>query len=231
MLQTTILSLLAVANALSYYDDATIQREVEKYRMLTPYIDITYTMGVQDARKEGSMHLEFELFFDKAPKTALNFAKLIEGYREGDAVLGYKGTKFHRIIHTFVIQGGDFTKGNGTGGRSIYEDMPQFEDENFDYKHEPGVLSMANSGKDTNGSQFFITMGKWEHLDGKHVVFGKLKEKYYNDLVRDINAVVSSITENAPLFDVVIVDCGFIEPKENQVQYSQTHDSKLDAPL
>jgi len=218
MVQSIMLSILAVATALSYNDDKAIKEEVERYKKLTPYMTINYTMGIPDKRKDGTMYLEFELFFDKVPKTALNFAKLLEGYRENGAPVGYKGTKFHRIIHEFVIQGGDFTKGNGTGGRSIYEGMPMFKDENFEYRHEPGVLSMANSGRNTNGSQFFITMGKWEHLDGKHVVFGKLKEKYYDGLVRNINAVMSNQADNTPLFEVRISECGFKGPEDAKPQ-------------
>ncbi|MFN9548505.1 MAG: peptidylprolyl isomerase [Cyanobacteriota bacterium] len=153
--------------------------------------------------------LIFELFADVVPKTAENFRALCTGEKglgHSGKPLSYKGSAFHRIIPDFMCQGGDFTAGNGTGGESIYG--KKFEDENFQLQHtKAGLLSMANAGPNTNGSQFFITTAVTPWLDGKHVVFGQLREG--TEVLQAIEARGSR--SGKPSATVVIEDCGVVD--------------------
>ena len=139
------------------------------------------------------------------PKTAENFRQLCTGeFRKAGKPVGYKGCSFHRVIKGFMLQGGDFVRGDGTGFASIYGD--KFDDENFELKHSgPGLLSMANSGPGTNGCQFFITCDACDWLDGKHVVFGKVVDGMLT--VRKVENVAVG-GNNRPKIPATIVQCG-----------------------
>merc|ERR1711985_206087 len=169
--------------------------------MSNPVVFFDMTIGGSPAGR-----IEMTLRADVVPKTAENFRCLCTGEKgtgKSGKPLHFKGSAFHRVITQFMCQGGDFTAGNGTGGESIYG--AKFADENFSLKHTgPGILSMADAGPNTNGSQFFLCTVKTAWLDGKHVVFGSVTEGM--DIVKKIEAVGSQSGKTSQ--PVVIADCG-----------------------
>merc|ERR1712220_10838 len=175
--------------------------QADNTTMSNPVVFFDMTIGGAPAGR-----IEMTLRADVVPKTAENFRALCTGEkgtgRSGKA-LHFKGSSFHRVINNFMCQGGDFTRGNGTGGESIYGE--KFADENFTLKHTgPGILSMANAGPNTNGSQFFLCTVKTDWLDGKHTVFGSVTSGM--DVVKKIEGVGSQ--SGATKSPVVIADCG-----------------------
>lgn len=172
-----------------------------KLRMPNPKVFFDMSVGGVPAGR-----IVMELYADVVPKTAENFRALCTGEKgtgRSGKPLHFKGSSFHRVIPGFMCQGGDFTRGNGTGGESIYGE--KFADENFVKKHTgPGILSMANAGPNTNGSQFFVCTAQTSWLDGKHVVFGQVVEGL--EVVREIEKVGSGSGRTSK--PVVIADSG-----------------------
>ncbi|KAH8179358.1 cyclophilin type peptidyl-prolyl cis-trans isomerase/CLD domain-containing protein [Sarocladium implicatum] len=154
--------------------------------------------------------IKFELFANVVPKTAENFRQFCTGETKTSAgrPQGYKGSKFHRIIPKFMCQGGDFLNGDGTGSTTIWGHK-SFADENFTLRHDrPGLLSMANAGPDSNGSQFFITTAATPFLDGKHVVFGQVVEGFEEVVRKMENTKTGYRGKDMPNLDVVVAQCG-----------------------
>lgn len=184
------------------------------------YFDIA--IGSQEPER-----IEMELFQHQVPKTAKNFLTLCTNHlsetpklASNGQVLSYKGSIFHRNINEFMIQGGDFTNGNGTGGESIYG--AKFADENFVNQHTGrGILSMANSGPGTNGSQFFICYKDTAWLNGKHVVFGKVVK---NLKFLDKLEAAKTNGQDVPEEEIKIVDCGLVEKKSHGHDHGHHHE-------
>ncbi|QRG38699.1 hypothetical protein FDK38_003116 [Candidozyma auris] len=148
--------------------------------------------------------IKIELFAEQLPRTCENFRQFCTGeYKRNQRPIGYKGCKFHRIIKDFMIQGGDFEKGNGKGTMTIFG-KSTFDDEGFPFDHKKYSVSMANSGPNTNGCQFFICTEDAPHLDGRHVVFGRVVDGF--SVVDELNLVRTK--GDCPVEDVVIEECG-----------------------
>ena len=187
------------ASACGLEDSTTPESPTLSMVMVNPTVNPTLFFNIA-VNGEPLGLISFKLFADKVPKTAENFPAL----STGEKVFGYRTSCFHRIIPGFMCQGGDFTRQNNTGSKSIYG--KKSDDKNSILKHTgPDILSMANTGPNTNGSQFFICNAKTEWLDGKHVVFGKMKEGM--NIVESVECFGSS---NGKTNKKIIADCGQI---------------------
>jgi cyclophilin family peptidyl-prolyl cis-trans isomerase len=169
-----------------------------------PYFDISIG-NISEGR------VVFQLFDEEVPKTCKNFRYLCSNGFNNNSKPEYEGSSFHRVIKDFMLQGGDITNGDGTGGYSIYG--KKFADENFNLTHnQPGMLSMANAGPNTNNSQFFITLKETPWLDNKHVVFGIVLSGF--DIIKKIENI-DTTNGDKPDLDVTINKCGLLKPEKN----------------
>lgn len=184
---------------------------------LTITHEATFTVEIQYRdKKTKPFRGEFTigLFGKVVPLTVMNFAQLIKGYKSKEQTLQYTYTPVHRVVRDFVIQMGDVTKGDGTGGMSIFG--PKFDDENFDLSHRsPGWVAMANYGPDTNSSQFYILLTRARWLDGKNVVFGKVIRGY--KVVQEIGELETYASTQLPVHPTKIVKC-FVKELETPYQ-------------
>ena len=199
----------------TFYKEEKLDVNVDEESNPRVFMEIEVA-GANKGESVESHRLEMVLYENIVPKTVKNFLSLCTGEKgvtktaEGEIALHYKGSAFHRLIKGFMLQGGDFTRGDGTGGCSIYGE--KFQDENFKVKHSGrGDLSMANAGKDTNGSQFFITFAKTTWLDNKHVVFGRVVKG-----LESLNKIEGLETgeKDRPKREVRIVNCGLVAREE-----------------
>ncbi|XP_033749575.1 peptidyl-prolyl cis-trans isomerase-like [Pecten maximus] len=200
-------SLLLVIVAVSQTHSADAEEQKKIKNVVTE--EVFFDVQVGDDNDDDGFRGQFvvALFGDIAPMTVMNFQSIAKGYTRKKNNLHYKNSPIHRIVPDFIIQMGDITVGDGTGGVSIYGD--RFVDENYVLSHKAaGYVSMANHGKDTNGSQFFILLTKARWLDEKHVVFGKVIKGM--DVVRQIGEVPASNVNALPKRKVAIVNCGVV---------------------
>ncbi|OWF46913.1 peptidyl-prolyl cis-trans isomerase A2-like [Mizuhopecten yessoensis] len=204
VLASLLLVIVAVSKTISADDD-----DSKKKMRNTITEEVWFDVVVEGMNDEEDYHGRFviALFGDIAPMSVMNFQSIVRGYKRGKKNLHYKNSPIHRIVPDFIIQMGDVTNGDGTGGASIYGD--RFVDENFEISHKAaGYVSMANHGQDTNGSQFFILLTKARWLDGKHVVFGKVIKGM--DVVQHLGNVPASSVNAIPKRKVFIEDCGVV---------------------